>query len=289
MSFSTRTFLLLVLVNVCRAGWFFGPSAPPSAEECIETAVVAAKKGDLKGIQSCLDVGWDVNAKDQYGQTALHKAAYNGKVDVIAALIKAGADVNAKSNDDDTALHLAAQKGKVDAIAALSKAGADINAKNNVGDTFFQDGMNDIAHGEGGSIAQLFKASVWSGICFFRYVFVSLFMDSNIDWGRTALHTAAYHGKVDSIAALIKAGADVNAKEENGYTALHQAASTGDKDAIAALIRAGADVNAKTPSFLYFFGRKTAFDLAKSRKHIFLFFINSDFTDAIQLLSKHEL
>ena len=132
MSFSARVFLLLVLVNVCRAGWFFGPSA---AEECIETAVVAAAKGDLKSIQSCLDVGWDVNAKDNTGDTALHYSAQKGKVDVIEALIKAGADVNAKKNDGETALHSAAQEGKVDAIAALIKAGADVNAKKNNGTT----------------------------------------------------------------------------------------------------------------------------------------------------------
>jgi len=139
MSFSTRTFLLLVLVNVCRAGWFFGQSA---AEECIETAPDAAKKGDLKGIQSCLDAGWDVNAKNNDGWTALQYAAYSGKVDAIAALIKAGADVNAKSKYSDTALHVAASYGKVDAIAALIKAGADLNTETNGGRTALQVATN---------------------------------------------------------------------------------------------------------------------------------------------------
>jgi len=106
MSFSMRTFLLLVLVNACRAGWFFGPSA----EGCIETAPEAAAEGDLKGIQSCLDAGWDVNAKTKYGWTALHRAAYNGKVDAIAALIKAGADVNAKDNNGRTFQELINEK-----------------------------------------------------------------------------------------------------------------------------------------------------------------------------------
>ena len=128
MSFSTRAFLVLVLVNGCHAG--------PSATECIELAVQAAYYGDLKGIQSCLDVGWDVNAKDLFGRTALRQAAYAGKVDVIAALSKAGADVNAEDKEYGwTALHVAAKNGKVNAIAALIKAGADVNAKNNGGRT----------------------------------------------------------------------------------------------------------------------------------------------------------
>ena len=78
-----------------------------TAEECIQTVAIAAMRGDLKGIQNCLDVGWDVNAKDMIGTTALHHAAYNGKVNAIALLIKAGADMNAKNKDGDTALDVA--------------------------------------------------------------------------------------------------------------------------------------------------------------------------------------
>ena len=125
MSFSTCVFLLLVLVNGSRAG--------TSATECIETAAIAAREGDLQGIQSCLNVGWDVNAKDLfYGRTALHWAVDYGKVDAIAALIKAGADVNAKDKYGQTALHQAALFGNVNAIALLTKAGADVNAKDKV-------------------------------------------------------------------------------------------------------------------------------------------------------------
>ncbi len=127
MSFSTYVCLLLVLVNVCRAG--------TSAEECKETAVDAAIIGDLKGIQNCLDVGWDANAKDKDGGTALHAAASLEKMDVIAALVKADADVNAKDKYGETALHHAVINESVDAIAALIEAGADGNAKNNDGET----------------------------------------------------------------------------------------------------------------------------------------------------------
>ena len=106
-----------------------------TAEECIQTVAIAAMRGDLKGIQNCLDVGWDVNAKDMIGTTALHHAAYNGKVNAIALLIKAGADMNAKNNNGWTVLYYAAMFRKLDAIAALIKAGADVNAKDNNGMT----------------------------------------------------------------------------------------------------------------------------------------------------------
>ena len=100
MSFSMRTFLLLVLVNVCYAGWFFGPDP----KECFLTATKVSTNGDviITGIQSCLDAGWDVNAKNYDGYMALHIAAREGKVNAIAALIKAGADVNAKTDDSSS-------------------------------------------------------------------------------------------------------------------------------------------------------------------------------------------
>jgi len=58
------------------------------------------------------------------------------------------------------------------------------------------------------------------------------------------LHWAIGDGNVDSVRALIEAGADVNAKDVRGATALHQAAYGNNAAVAAVLIEAGADVNA---------------------------------------------
>lgn len=64
--------------------------------------------------------------------------------------------------------------------------------------------------------------------------------------GETILHNASVIASADVIAALIKVGADPNARDKHGYTPLHTASRYGNTGAIAVLLRAGADINAKT-------------------------------------------
>jgi ankyrin repeat protein len=59
--------------------------------------------------------------------------------------------------------------------------------------------------------------------------------------------TAARTGKVRPVNALLKRGADVNAKERRGQTALMWAAADGQTQAVQLLIKAGADVHAALP------------------------------------------
>ena len=66
--------------------------------------------------------------------------------------------------------------------------------------------------------------------------------------GDTPLHNAAYNGHVGAIAALLEAGADLEARDENGATPLHWAAGEGHAGVIAALLEAGADPRARDES-----------------------------------------
>ena len=61
----------------------------------------------------------------------------------------------------------------------------------------------------------------------------------------TPLHHAAYRGKTEVAALLIRKGANVNARNENKVTPLHLAASQGNTEVAALLIRKGANVNAR--------------------------------------------
>ena len=60
----------------------------------------------------------------------------------------------------------------------------------------------------------------------------------------TALHSAIAGQDRESAFALIAAGADVNAKQQDDFTALHEAAQNGDREIAEALLAAGADPSA---------------------------------------------
>jgi ankyrin repeat protein len=63
--------------------------------------------------------------------------------------------------------------------------------------------------------------------------------------GMTPLHLAAYKGHREVAELLINAGANVNEKDNNGSTPLHEAADNGYTAVAELLINAGAEVNAK--------------------------------------------
>jgi hypothetical protein len=64
--------------------------------------------------------------------------------------------------------------------------------------------------------------------------------------GWTCLHTAAYHGHLDTCHLLIDKGAQVEAKDSGGYTPLHYAAYHGHVEIVRLLCDRGADVEART-------------------------------------------
>ena len=69
--------------------------------------------------------------------------------------------------------------------------------------------------------------------------------DARTENGNTPLHFAADEGHADVIETLREAGADPDARDKNGFTPLHAAAWKGDAAAIAVLIETGADPNAR--------------------------------------------
>jgi ankyrin repeat protein len=77
---------------------------------------------------------------------------------------------------------------------------------------------------------------------------------------------SAFSGDLSEVERLLAAGANVNAKRDNGITALMGASIEGYQEVVAFLLAKGADVNAK----VFFFGHSdgaTACDLASQKDH----------------------
>jgi len=92
----------------------------------------AVRNGDLAAVQALIKGGADVNAANRYGVTPISIAAIDGSPRIIAALITAGVDPNSASAGGETALMTASRTGKIDALKLLIERGADVNAKDSV-------------------------------------------------------------------------------------------------------------------------------------------------------------
>ena len=226
----------------------------------------------LVDLSRCLKLK-DPNARNKFGRTPLHYAAQGEAPALVNALVKAGAKVNARDERGGwTPLHLAAWFGKTPAVvAALVDAGADPGAKDKKGktpwdyaeqndalkntDVFSRLNEGQVKTGARPSGAVQVSCEKWNTPAFFKSAgLVDLTRclkvkkpDARNKYGRTPLHYAAQGETPALVSALVKAGADPNARDERGgWTPLHLAAQTGKTPAIVtALIKAGADPAAK--------------------------------------------
>lgn len=95
-----------------------------------EALMEAAEDGNLKEVKALIKARANVNAVDDFKETALMKAAEGEHLEVMKVLIEASADVNAVDNFKETALMQAAEEEHLGVIKVLIEAGADVNAVN---------------------------------------------------------------------------------------------------------------------------------------------------------------
>ena len=94
--------------------------------------ITAAAIGDVGGVRQGIDARVEIDAFGEYGETALHKACDNGRLDVVRLLLKAGADLERCCESDLdtlTPLYLAIRGGNLEIVKILLEAGADIHVK----------------------------------------------------------------------------------------------------------------------------------------------------------------
>ena len=95
-------------------------------EAASKQLLVAAAEGDLAAVEAALLAGANIEAAEEFGDTALNRAAANGHGDVVVRLIAAGANLENLGGADMTPLMNAATASHLPSVRALIAAGAKV-------------------------------------------------------------------------------------------------------------------------------------------------------------------
>ncbi len=225
----------LLLVTVCAAGLAAATRAhaqvPPTASEVSRYTGLhaAAHGGDVARIEVLLKAGEDANRRDSYGRTALHIATFARKPEAVRALIKGGAKTELLENDKYDAVTVAAVADDEATLRVLLSNGASAKLT-----TSRYDGTALIAAahlGHDGVVKQLIAAGA------------PLDHVNNLHW--TALIESIVLGNggprhVETLRALVNAGAKLQLADRNGNTPLALARQRGYAQMVKILMQAGA-------------------------------------------------
>ncbi|OQE17250.1 hypothetical protein PENSTE_c021G01308 [Penicillium steckii] len=195
---------------------------------------LAAASGNTATVRLLLQRGAELNSRDDFGRTPLLLAAQFGHTTVTQILLNMGASIESKDKKNVTALMYAAMNGHGDTINELLDAGATVNSRG--GHLEMTALMYAAADGHTNAVEVLLHKGAAI------YVVDAL--------NRTAITHAAINGNKDTITALKLGGCDINWRNQEGRTQLSVAAenfpakkNTG--TVVKGLISAGAEIDAR--------------------------------------------
>ena len=224
----------------------------------------AAWADDVRRASTLVREGADVNAKDETVQSAYLIATSEGYLGLLRLTLEHGAAVDDKDSWNGTGLIRAAERGHSLVVGELLRAGIDRNHVNRIGyqaiheavwlgrDTApYVDTVRVLVAGgveltrrsrdEGLTPLQMARAR---GHTRLEGVLVKATTTKPVADPDAALLAAATRGDADAVAGALRAGADLEARDERGRTALLLAV-TGDRvDAAKVLVAMGADPDA---------------------------------------------
>ncbi|WP_419418867.1 ankyrin repeat domain-containing protein [Legionella sp. D16C41] len=178
-------------------------------EEELAPLQVAAKKGHLNIVNCLIEVGEEVDLKDQNGLTPLFWAVRNRKLSVVEALMKAGADCN-------------------------YRVPMSINE------------LQDLVATESDQVQKRMTNFIMQKSSLTRTapIFIS---SGELALILAHLHIAAKKGHLNIVNCLIEVGEEVDLKDQNGLTPLFWAVRNRKLSVVEALMKANADCNYRVP------------------------------------------
>lgn len=223
---------------------------------CKEPPIIdAVKEGKIAKVEEYLKNNGDPNLKNRIGDSLIMLATYHGYPAIVEDLIKAGADVNDK-NDRYTVLDLAFYQyldSDTDTIGLLLEAGAHVTDRNlwsaasglwdaDIVRVLLEAGADPNGHGN----PPLLATSRGSFQSYEKMQFVlkaGADVNARNKYGETALMRV---DRADKMKLLLASGADINATDQEGNTVLMKVAENPQvtPEMIQMLLKSKADVNA---------------------------------------------
>jgi len=186
--------------------------------------------------------GYEKDRRNNFGETALHRASQVNKTGTMEELIAHGADLGAKVYHhfltDTTPLMLAAICLQAEAVRVLLNHGVDVN-------TFDPKYRTCSLHLAASMDTKLTRLLLDRG-AFVDFPGKAPHFPET--WPMTSLHFAvynahAYQGALDRVSLLLERGAKINAQSSLGNTALHMALLAGRKDLAIFLLQKGTNIS----------------------------------------------
>ncbi|MFC1552508.1 ankyrin repeat domain-containing protein [Candidatus Latescibacterota bacterium] len=181
----------------------------------------SAINGRTETVQLLLDIGADIEAKNNWGRSPLHEPY--GNTETVRLLLDRGADIEATDNSSETPLHRAANFNKTARVQLLLDRGADIEAKDYHGWTPLHSAAGIIGNTETVQLLLDRGADI----------------EAKDDVNGTPLHRAAVAGKIETVQLLLDRGANVNAADNFNKTPLDIAEEGDHTETAVILIAAG--------------------------------------------------
>lgn len=216
---------LIVLSSLALIGAAHAQSAPSRSDIASYSGLhLAAHEGQVDQINRLVAEGADVNARDRFGRTPAHVAAFASHDDALTALANGGADMNALEFGVYDVVTIAAVTDDPELVSLAIKLGNKADSITSIYDGTALIAAAHLGHHE--VVAELVAGGA------------PLDHSNNLGW--TALIEAVILGDggsdhIKTVKILIEAGADKSIPDRDGVTPYQHALSRGYPDIVSIL------------------------------------------------------